>query len=349
MPLSAILKPALDPTPIFEHFRGHYATELLTAAVSGFDLFGKLATGPKPSESFRNELGLAKRSFVVLTTALRAMNLLEINRAGQFDLTPLGREHLIPGGPFYVGDYVALLEDSPGVKEMIERLKTNRPAGAKDEKGAAFIFREGLESAMEKEASARHLTLGLAGRAKNVSPYVAERVPLGDAKVLLDVGGGTGIYSIALVQKNPRLRSIIWDRPEVLKVAREFAEMYGVSDRLEFRAGNMFADAVPSGADVVLLSNVLHDWDVPECQTLLKRCADVLPSGGHLLIHDVFLSDALDGPLPVSLYSAALFAMTEGRAYSAAEYQSWLVELGLQPREIVPTLIHCGVMGAIKP
>ena len=94
----------------------------------------------------------------------------------------------------------------------------------------------------------------------------------------------------------------------------------------------MFRDPVPTGADVVLLSNILHDWDVPECRDLIARCAGALPAGGRLLIHDVFLNDALDGPLPIALYSAALFRLTEGRAYSAAEYRGWLAEAGLRAR-----------------
>jgi hypothetical protein len=100
---------------------------------------------------------------------------------------------------------------------------------------------------------------------------------------------------------------------------------------------------------VILLSNVLHDWDVPECRTLISRCAAALPPGGRLLVHDVFLNDALDGPLPVALYSAALFSLTEGRAYSAGEYRGWLTEAGLQPGAVVPTLIHCGVLPATRP
>jgi hypothetical protein len=93
---------------------------------------------------------------------------------------------------------------------------------------------------------------------------------------------------------------------------------------------------------------VLHDWDVPRARALVQRCAEALPSGGSLLVHDVFLNDALDGPLPVALYSAALFTLTEGRAYSAAEYRSWLREAGLTPGEVVPTLVHCGVLPARK-
>jgi hypothetical protein len=71
--------------------------------------------------------------------------------------------------------------------------------------------------------------------------------------------------------------------------------------------------------------------------------------GGRLLIHDVLLNDALDGPLAVALYSAALFSLTEGRAYSAAEFQGWLRAAGLQPGEIVATLAHCSVLTATKP
>ena len=123
------------------------------------------------------------------------------------------------------------------------------------------------------------------------------------------------------------------------------AEAHGVANRLETRPADMFADEPPA-ADVVLLSNILHDWDVPECRTLIGRCARALRPRGQLLIHDVFLNDALDGPLPIALYSAALFCVTEGRAYSAAEYRGWLQEAGLTPGAITPTLIHCGVLAA---
>ena len=341
-------RPQIDPTPIFELFRGSYATELLVAATTHFNVFGRLADGPVDQPILRDQLGLAERPFVVLLTALRAMQLVAANQDGQFELTPLAREHLVPGGALDVSGYLGLAADSPGVREMIERLTTNSPKGGEsDEQGIGFIYREGLPSAMEDNAGARHFTLALAGRAKNVAPILAERVPMESAKVLVDVGGGTGIYSIACLERNPNLRAIVWDRPEVLKVAAEMARDFGVANRTELREGDMFVDPLPEG-DVMLLSNVLHDWDVPECRTLIARCTASLPRGGRLLVHDVYLNDALDGPLPIALYSAALFSVTEGRAYSAGEYRTWLEAAGLTCQPLVSTLIHCGVLAAVK-
>jgi SAM-dependent methyltransferase len=339
--------PRTDPTPIFEHFRGSYATELLTAAVAHFNLFGLLAEGPLPQDELQSRLGLQRRPALVLLTALRAMGLLTSDAAGDVALAPLAREHLVPGGEFDVGDYVGLAASAPNVLAMVERLRTNRPAGAEGGDGPAFIYREGIASAMEQTALARHFTLALAGRAKNVAPHLARVAPLEGVSTLLDVAGGTGLYAIACLRQHPGLRAIVLDRPEVLKVAAEFREASGVGERLTLLPGDMFTDPLPP-ADAILLSNVLHDWDEPDCRRLVSRCAAALPPGGRLLIHDVFLNDTLDGPLPIALYSAALFTLTEGRAYSAAEYRAWLAAAGLTTSGPVPTLIHCGLLTAVQ-
>jgi len=345
---SALEHPTTDPTPIFEHFRGSYGSELLTAAITHFDLFGRLSRAPLPFSELAEGLGLQSRPAHVLVTALRAMGLV-CETQGRLCLTDLAKEHLVPGGRFDVGNYVGLAAQSPGVLGMVELLKSNKPLGSDGSgSGAAFIYRDGMESAMEAEQSARHLTLALAGRAKNVAPALAEAVSLEEANVLLDVGGGTGIYSFAMLHRNPTLKAIVFDRPEVLKVAEEMGQEYGVLDRVELMPGDMFADPLPSGADVVLLSNILHDWDVPECEHLTERCSAALGTGGRLLIHDVFLNDELDGPLPIALYSAALFSLTEGRAYSAAEYRGWLESVGLVCDQIVSTGVHCGVLAGMK-
>src|SRR5436305_269472 len=122
MAISAIDAPATDPTPIFEHFRGSYGTELLTAAVAHFGIFARLAAGPVPAKQLAAEIQLAERPSVVLFTALKAMQLLEVDAAGRLSLSAIAKEHLVPGAPFYVGDYVGLAANAPGVIGMVERL-----------------------------------------------------------------------------------------------------------------------------------------------------------------------------------------------------------------------------------
>jgi len=348
MPRSALNPPNTDPTPIFEFFRGSYGSELLTAAIAHFDIFGRLEHEPLSFEALAEALKLETRPATVLITALRAMDLLRETN-GTLTLTDLAREHVVPGGYFDVGHYVGLAAQSPGVIGMVQLLKSNQPLGSDGSgSGTAFIYRDGMESAMEAEASARHLTLALAGRAKNVAPALANAVSMPDHGRLLDLGGGTGIYSYALLESTPTLNAIVFDRPEVLKVAEEMAQDYDIQDRVELVAGDMFADAFPSNVDAILLSNILHDWDVPECQQLIERCVTALAPGGRILIHDVFLNDELDGPLPIALYSAALFSLTEGRAYSAKEYRSWLNDADLSTESVVPTGVHCGVLTGTK-
>ena len=342
MTLSALDAPTIDPTPIFEFFRGNHGADLLTAAVCHFNIFGRLAQTPRTRGELGADLGLTDRAVVVLTTTLRAMDLLTENDRGQLVPTAQAREHLTPGTHFDIGAYIGLGAQNPGVSNLVESLKSGRPAQVAS--GTLYTYREGIASAMDETASARHLTLALAGRAVNVAPVLARTVDLGAARTLLDVGGGTGIFAIALLQKHPNLRAIVFDRGEVLKVAQEMAEAYGVADRLECRAGDMFRDPYPA-ADVTLLSNVLHDWDVPECQTLIANAAR---STRRILVHDVFLNDALDGPLQQSLFSTALYILTEGRLYSAAEVGGWLRDAGFKPAALVPTLVHCAVLSAQK-
>ena len=143
MPLSALTVPRVDPTPIFEIFRGSYATELLTAAVAHFNLFGRLVAKPMTPAELGAALGLAERPLTVLLTAsLRSFCLASATDVdNRLHLSDLAREHLLPGAPLDVGDYIGLAANGPGVLEMVERLRTNRPRPA-TRSGVAFIYRE---------------------------------------------------------------------------------------------------------------------------------------------------------------------------------------------------------------
>src|SRR5262245_17154714 len=136
MPRSALELPNTDPTPIFEAFRGNHATELLTAAVAHLGVFARLSAGPLGSDDLQRDLGLAERPVVVLLTVLKALRLVSQGEDGRLGLTDLAQEHLVPGAPFDVSEYLGLAAGSPGVVEMVERLRSNRPAGGeRDEPG----------------------------------------------------------------------------------------------------------------------------------------------------------------------------------------------------------------------
>lgn len=237
-----------------------------------------------------------------------------------------------------------------GVKDLVEGMRTNTPAESRaGGKGAAYVKSEGVKSAMDDPKDARWLTERLAGRAAITAPKLAELVPLDGARRLVDVGGGTGIFSFAYLQKYPGLRAEIVELPMVAREAANYASRYGVGDRVTCVIKNMFTEPLPQGADAILLSNVLHDWDVDKSRRLVKKCADALLPGGKLIIHDVLLNDQLDGPKTIAIYSVILFYLTEGRAYSALEYREWLLDAGLVPLDPVKTLVNCWAVTAVKP
>ena len=95
--LIATTPPDTDPTPIFEHFRGSYGTELLTAAIAHFNVVGLLAESSMSIDELQAALDIEERPAVVLTTALRAMGLIDQDASGKLALTPMATEHLVPG------------------------------------------------------------------------------------------------------------------------------------------------------------------------------------------------------------------------------------------------------------
>src|SRR5688572_21835138 len=116
MPLSALTKPATDPTLIFEQFRNGYATDLLAVAVTDFNVFGRLAARSMTLPHLRDALGLADRAATVLVTALRAMGLLQLTADGKLEPSAAAREHLVPDAYFEVGGYVGLVSEAPNVR-----------------------------------------------------------------------------------------------------------------------------------------------------------------------------------------------------------------------------------------
>ena len=110
----------------------------------------------------------------------------------------------------------------PARSQMVASLQSNRPLGSTEPDGRRGLHLQGRDRVGHgAEESARRLTLSLAGRARNVAPVLAEKYPLDGARLLVDVGGGSGSIRSPGCSRNPGLQAIVWDRPEVLKVASE--------------------------------------------------------------------------------------------------------------------------------
>ncbi len=342
----------IDPAHVFDLYRGRLSTEILCAVACRTNFFQKLGNDGLTAEETEKALGWSPRATSVVTTALRAMGFLNVSPSGRFVATETSRLFLDSESEFALTGYLGLSAQSPAVSAFLEAVQRPAPTATTDS-GTAFTFRSDKPSAMDDPELARFLTVSLAGRGRCVAPALVKAAPpLNESGTLLDIGGGSGFYSIAYLMRYPAMKAVVWDRPEVLKVARENAEKYGVTDRLTCIGGDMFTDPFPVQCETLLVSNILHDWDVAEIRHLLAHWHNHAQPGAKLLLHDVFLNDSLDGPLPIALYSADLFYLTEGRAYSQAEYLAFFRETGWatdDSQKPVPTLAHCGVIQAVRP
>jgi hypothetical protein len=263
---------------------------------------------------------------------------------GVFRVTELAREHLVGTSPWYLGPYYAALKERPVCKDYVSVLRSGRTAswgGFQDEKAWA--------KAMEDEAFAKQFTAAMDARGVYLGPAVARRLDSRGRNHLLDVAGGSGIYACAIVARHPHLRATVLEKPPVDQVARRSIASRGLSDRVDVRAGDMFAEELPGGCDLHLFSNVLHDWDEPVVRQLLKKSSRALPAGGLLVIHDAHINETKSGPLPVAKYSALLMHSTEGKCYSLAELGAYLKDAGFVGMDYQETAADRSMVTARKP
>ena len=341
-----------DLAPITRHARAMYSSRLLIAAVHHLHAFEQLAAGPLAPSDLQARLGLRERPAMVLFPALCAMEMWAYDASGKLQLTALG-QHLTQKARPTLTEYLGLEKNDAGVIEMAERLLKDGPQ-LSGVSGTADVKEGTGPSPMDEPTTARALTLALAGRAECLAPIVANKLPKHNGH-LLDVAGGTGYFSYEWLLVNPQATATVFDRPAVLAVAAELLEKFcqsgrpgvaGVRERVKFQPGDILTDPLPS-TDILLAASLFHDWPTYTCQQLARRFAAALRPEGELWIHDAFLNDELDGPLAVTDYSAQLFWVTKGRAYSRREYRGWLREAGLIPSmESFATQIDYGLIWA---
>jgi hypothetical protein len=330
------------------------SSRILIVAVHHIPVFEVLNEGPLTPEILADKLGLLERPAMVFFPSLCAMDMLKFTPDGKLELTPLSRYLTSGQKPNLIG-YTGLERNDPGVLQLKEFLLNDGPTDTS--RGVTYVKDAEAPSPMDDPEAARFLTLALAGRAEYLAPVVGEKLPRSQGH-LLDVAGGSGFYTYEWLLLNPEATATVFDRPEVLKVAKELLSGFcnsgrpgaaGILERVNFIPGDMLTDELPA-ADLLLAASLFHDWPTETCRKLAGKFAGTLKPGGELWVHDSFLNDSLDGPVAVTDYSVMLFLGTKGRAYSRQEYRSWLSQAGLIPAaENIPTLMDYGLISARKP
>jgi 3-hydroxy-5-methyl-1-naphthoate 3-O-methyltransferase len=341
MPLDLTAAPSTDPLRIYQYRDCLYAVDLIAAALVHLDFFTWLAGNPSTKENICAHFGITERPTDVMLTLFAANGFVE-NRDGIFHATDLSREHLSKNSPWNLGPYYDSLHSRPIAKDFLEVLKTDKPAGWSGDKATADWHK-----AMEDETFARRFTAAMDCRGIYFSQALAKKLDLKGRARFLDIGGGSGIYACSTAAHHPHISAAVLDQSPVDRIAEKLIAERGFAGRVEVVTGNMF-DGLPSGFDVHLFSNVLHDWGVVEVRQLLGVSHAALPPGGLLIIHDAFINEDKTGPMHVAEYSALLMHSTQGKCYSIAEYAGLLRETGFNPGSYHDTVAGRGFMTATR-
>ncbi len=148
---------------------------------------------------------------------------------------------------------------------------------------------------------------------------------------LLDIGGGSGAYSIAFAKARPSLRAEIFDLESVLPIARKHIDEAGVAERVATRAGDLRTDEFGEGYDLVLLSSICHMLNPEENRDLIRRCYRALTPGGRVVIRDFIVEPDRTAPKFAALFAINMLVGTKsGSTYTEAEYRSWIADAGFR-------------------
>jgi protein-L-isoaspartate O-methyltransferase len=335
--------PKTSPKSIFELRESAFANDLFITAVSHFDFFNFLKKHPSNIDGICRSLKIKKRPADVMLTLFKAYGFVK-EEDGKYCLSDTSVYYLTEGSRFDLSSYVSSLEGRPTVEEMKKVLMTGKPAN-----WAAVKKLANWKDSMEHIGFARSYTAGMNSRGAYLANGLADAVDLEKYNKILDIGGGSGIYSAVLLNKNLKMTAAVYEKTPVDKVARYSINGFGLNKRMDVIQGDMFNKNLPGGYDVHLLSHVIHDWDFNEVEKISKKSFNSLDPGGLVVIHDAHINENKTGPLSVAEYSVLLMFLTEGKCYSIAEIKGVLDKAGFRNIEYIPTILNRSIITGLKP
>jgi hypothetical protein len=320
---------------------GFMAAKTLCVALE-FQVFSRLAEKTLSLSQLAQTLNLTERASSRLLYACAALGLIQVTEQG-FCNTPIAERYLVQDRPTYIGSYLQMF-DTLGYhrwEQMSTALRHDAPPDTVHHPYHYLAHDEAEANDFMQAQHAGSISLGHA---------LAHRFDFRPYTCLLDLGGGSGAYSTAILQRYPHMQAIIFDFLPVCRIAEATAREAGLAHRISTVAGDYERDALPRGPDVVLWSGNLHASSPARCRQVVARIAAILPVNGALLIHDYLLDDSRCGPLIPALLALHLTLVSDdGQVYSGQELKQLLATTGFTNITVQPFLPgHSGLVSAQK-
>jgi hypothetical protein len=289
------------------------AKHLLVANELG--IFQHLASGPQTLDQLAKSVGVARRTLRILADALVALGFIA-RQDGQYWNGPAAAHYLSGSGPADLRPFLrgANRVSYPAWNGLEEAVRADRAP-----------TRWGRLSEEDQETFSAGIEVFTAAPAA----ALAKRYDFGNHQRLLDVGGGTGSFLVAILTRHPGLLGTLFELPTTAPVALRRLAGEDCAARVEVVAGNVFEDALPSGHDAVLLANVSHLFTPEHNLQLLSRIRQAVFLGARLLWVGPWTDTGHTQPALAALLAGEFLIMGgEGDVYSAEEGSAWLAETG---------------------
>lgn len=319
----------LDTTRLQALALAYQQSAALMAAVE-LDVFTAISRGESTIPKAAAAIGITPRHAERLMTALTAMTLL--TKSGETYANAADVERfLVKGSPRYAGPWMTFTKPRwERWGKLSDALKVTAEKVLGDYEGFT------VEDARRYHAATNSIGMG-AGR------RFCRQVDLSNRRKLLDLGGGSGAYSIVAAQTWPQLEAIVLDLPPVVVVAREYISQHGVADRVSAVAGDFTKSDFPSGVDVAVMASNLPQYSPDLIQLVVSKAFTALVPGGEMHLVGEMLNDDRSGPLNPALWglNEAVFGST-GVAHSEADVRRYFATagfVGVTINEFIPGIL----------
>lgn len=310
-----------DDTIVWDTWLALFRFPVVSAA-DEIGTFAAISDNAKDTDTLAGELHVDARALGVHLGMLAALGFVE-RRGGRWRATAATRTWLHPGADGYAGPLIRRFRETQPLHEQL--LVTLRTGGrAEAYKSASAEWERG---AMPPDL-AQIITAFMNAHSRAAALAVARQPLFATARSVLDVGGGSGIFSIELAKAWPDLTATILEIDTICAEAGRYIAAGGVGDRVRTHTANMFTQPWPGDHDVHFFSNIFHDWSDDTCRMLARRSFEALPAGGRILLHEILMDDDGCGPLPAAAFSLLMLIGTKGRQYSLPELRDFLEPAG---------------------